>query len=321
MRRDIAEVDATYAALDSTGPEWETCYESSGTKVDYRAEGDKVSHTMRATGVIRAPLRNVAVLLNEPDLFPELFWFVTNSKLVGTSGRFRRGADITTYAPPPLADRDVSLFGYAVDALDNDDVVLCACRDRRAEDEAAFEGGSTDSSSGGGGGDVEQPTLRSRLSFRDNVQAAVHYSMFELRPVSPDVTKVRLICNSDPRLSYVPTIIINWSSRVIMRFALRVIEARARNMDGLPRHAERLKKDSVYAWMDERLMSYWKSKGFSEDEVLNAELDEAGSEDEFDAAYIPSPPSKSSLIALLTPSSPSAGSAMGGFRRMLSRGS
>lgn len=308
LRADAAEVDRVYAALGSAGSEWVTCYAGAATTVEYRPEPDRVSHTMRASGVIRAPLRNVAALLNEPDLFPAVFWFVMRSEVVGRRGRFRRGADLTLYAPPPLCNRDICMYGFAVDALDNDDCILVVSRDRCEADDV---------------GAVPPPDGRDATSRRA-VRASVHYSMFELRPVSPNVTNVRLIGNADPALAYVPMLLINWGSRVIMRFALRVLEARARDIDALP-HAERL-GDPVYGWIDSRLVAYWGVRGFSEDEVRAGEAADDDGDDAssggFDPDTAPAPPSRSSLIRLLTPSvTPTASirSGLNSLRRMVSR--
>jgi hypothetical protein len=160
---------------------WINCYAGASTRVDYRPDPDKVSHTMRAQGEIRAPLRDVAALLNEPDLFPSVFWFVTRVEVLGVQGRFKRAADLTFISPPPLSNRHVRLCGFAVDGLDEDDCVLVVSRDLRDSD-----------------GFV--PLADENPAHRRAVRARVHYSMFELKPKSPGITKVRLIANSDPNV-------------------------------------------------------------------------------------------------------------------------
>jgi hypothetical protein len=89
-----------------------------------------------------------------------------------------------------------------------------------------------------------------------------------------------------------------------MRFALRVLEARARNIAALP-HAERLSKP-VYEFIDQRLLSYWISKGYTEaDYRLGGQDWDAGS-----AEFDDSPPDSSRMGSILShlPSISSSGS-------------
>jgi hypothetical protein len=307
-------VDRIYAALRSADG-WVRCYDGASTKVDYRPEPDRVSHTMRAEGLIRAPLKNVAALLNEPDLFSSLFWFISDAEHHGMTGRFRSAARLQMYAPPPLSDRDVNVFGYAVDALDNDGCVLVVSRDLREGDgypEAMAE-------------DEKRAVASASLVRRSVVRASVHYSMVEMQPLSPHVTKIKLIANSDPKLAYVPIFLVNWSSRVMMRFALRVIESKARIIETLP-HAQRMAENPVYQWIDDRLASYWVSKGYSEADYRTGmeDLDDSASADFKDER--PEPPARSSLLALLPSLSvvskdgdASPSSSLSSLRRMISR--
>ena len=78
-----------------------------------------------------------------------------------------------------------------------------------------------------------------------------------------------------------------------MRFALRVLEARARSITTLP-HAERL-TNPVYDYIDQRLLSYWVSKGYTEAEYRNGAQDWETGSTEFDD----SPPDASRMSSML----------------------
>lgn len=305
IRADFAEVQRILTFMNSKEG-WIRCYSGANTVVDYRKEPDCVSHTLRAEGTLHAPLKDVAVLLNEPDLFPDIFWFVRGADLCGQKGRFKRAANLTMYAPPPLNNRHVILYGYAIDALDNDNCVMIVTRDRTPAD--------------GFHNDIGGSQAMEQSVPPGCVRALLHFAMFELKPVSPGVTKVRLIANSNPKLSFVPMCLINWGSRTIMRFALRVLEARARNVASLP-HAHRL-SNPVYEWIDSRLVSYWASKGYSEQEYRRGR---PLTDDDFDTQSVdfdespPPLPAESSLIRLLAPLAPDNDTPTSSLRRFFSR--
>lgn len=310
IRSDAAEVFRILQDMDSDD-RWIRCYSGPNTCVDYRPEPHCDSHTMRAQGVLHAPLKNVAVLLNEPDLFPDLFWFVRRAEVRGQKGRFKRAADLTLYAPPPLSNRDVVLYGYAVDALDSDNCVMVVTRDRCPSDgfaESDLDSNCTDLNSSeciDNNSKCKEKGNKSIIresSSWGGVQAIVYYAMFELRPLSPDVTRVRLIANSDPKLPFVPMFLVNWGSRMVMRFALRMLEAKACNIESLP-HANRL-SNPVYEWIENRLLSYWQTKDSTDQQ--HSESNTSRNEDiarrsfDFDEST-PEPPSKFAILSSFGP--------------------
>lgn len=237
---DLAEVQALRDKLNSSDG-WILSYDGPETKVWYRPEATS-SHSILIEGTIRAPLINVTALIQEADLYPSLFWYVTNAKQLPLCrpSRLRRAVHITAHALWPLYDRDVAIHGFAVDALDDLGCVLVMSRSIRDTDSVA----------------VDVPPPASRV-----VRVDMNASGFELVPISPDVTKARFLYNGDPHLAFLPMALINWAARTMCRWSLKTLESRAKDLNKVsPIYMERLSSEPVYEYIRERLTQYWASK-------------------------------------------------------------
>lgn len=272
---------------------WTLSYDGPSSKVWYRAETGTTSHSMLVEGEIEAPLLSLAALMYEADLYSELLWFVHSASVLADHSRLRRSAQFTLYAPWPLYDREVAVYGYAVDGLDTDDHgVLVLSRSLRPSD----------------GVSVPPPQARrGTLSSSLPVRADVHLAGYELTPQSPGRTRVRAVFNVDPKLPYVPTALVNWSSRTVCRWSLRALESRARNLP--PAYHKRMAERPIYKWFNSRLQEYWTEMGRLDEyegpiDGLPAHRRLSG---EFDVDAAPEAPTRSVMSALLAMQASSAG--------------
>lgn len=272
---ECAQVGALKKMLNEE-ENWTLSYDGTDTKVWYRREKDTATHTVRINGTIRAPLVNVAALLYESDLYQRLFWYVTSSKLlaVNHASAMKRAAHIHSYVPWPLHDRDVTLFAFAVDALQDDDnesggTIIVSSRSVCETDPVS---------------DVPPPAPRV-------IRADFNTSGFELRPVSPTETHARFLYNCDPKIAFVPMTLVNWAARTLCRWSLRVLEARARQLSGVsPEYEERIATAPVYDTIRARLKSFWDSKGVPSDAVDNPPVVPERTSVDFDADARPDAP-------------------------------
>lgn len=291
IQTECTDVDALKEALNDK-ENWTLSYDGADTKVWYRRESGSATHSLRIEGTIRAPLINVAALLYESDLYNRLFWYVTSSTQLKTDhpSAWKRATHIRIHAPWPLSDRDVTLFAYAVDALqykgnDSDGTILVSSRSVRETDPVS---------------DVPPPPPRT-------IRADFKTSGFELRPVTPKETHARFLFNCDPKIMFVPTSVINWVARTFCRWSLRILEARACNLSEVSHeYAERLETASVYDTVRSRLKQFWDSKGVSSGTVDESDTTLARHSAEFDADARPEFP-VSIVNAIIT-----GGSGIGG---------
>lgn len=274
--REIRDVIATLDSADG----WTLSYDSASTKVWYRREAHTSTHTMRVDGTIRAPLLNLVTLLYEADLYKDLLWFVERSEILAETGRLRRAAHFQLYAPFPLSPRDAVVYGFAVDGLDEDGCILVCSRSLRESD------------------GIPIPPITQDNDNGKVVRANIHISGYELTPMGTDVTRVRFIFNIDPQLPFLPSPLINWSSRMLCRWSLQAMEARSRDLPA-SYQARRASKD-IYRWFDHRLKTYSAANPHlfisnNNNNINNSEL--TSDDDAFDADAIPDGPSTSTMAA------------------------
>lgn len=285
VKRIVAEIGEVRHLKESLNSKngWSLSYDGAETKVWYRREPSSSSHSMLVEGNIVAPLINVAALLYELDLYSDLLWFIKHAKLLEENGRLRRSAHFLLYAPWPLYDREVALYGYAVDGLDEDDCILVASRSLQREDNVQIHSEITGS-----------------LGKR-TVNANVQFAGYELVPVTPSVTRVRCIFNADPQLSIVPMPLINWSSRMFCRWSLRAMESRAQKLP--PSYQQRKDTKVIYKWFESRLATYWQTKGKADEYAkykdTHPDTQQRNSGD-FDVNETPEGPPRAVIASLLS---------------------
>lgn len=236
---DCAQLTTLLSALDDVR-DWTLSYDGVDTKVWYRRETETSSHSVRIRGTLHAPLLNVLALVYEVDLYQSLFWFFSSSTQlpVNHSSDLRLGAHVVTSAPWPLHDRDSVFYGFAVDALD-EDRILVVCHSILDED----------------------PVKNIPSPASGVVRATCHDSGFELKPISPDVTEAHFVYNFDPHLPFVPMAVINWATRTFCRWSLRLLESRAQRLHEISSQYTSRMRAPVYERIRLRLESYWNSKG------------------------------------------------------------
>lgn len=187
------------------------------------------------------------------------------------------------YAPWPLYKRDVAVYAYAVDALDEEDGGSVIVVSRSLTDADGIEG-------------VPEPAYRT-------VRVDMHHSGFELVPVEPGVVKAKFLYNVDPKLAFVPMAFINWVARTLCRWSLRTLESRARDLSKMPKeYEERLASSPFYEHIRSRQDQFWLSRGMSPQVVIEREGDICRlrqHSNEFDPDVTPSGPPTSIIKSLV----------------------
>lgn len=239
----VAEVQDGFA--DSG--DWTVSYNGEVTKVWYRKHPRTGAHSILIEGEIRAPFLHVAALMYESDLYDRLFWYVTSAKMLKLKDEspWHRAAHIEIFAPWPLNKRDIAVYAFAVDGLDEDDCVMVVTNSINDLHPVAEKVPSSSESS-------------------RNIRVDLQTSGFVLLPETPGVTKAKFLYNIDPQLAFVPMALVNWIARMICRWSIKMLETRAQDLNALsPVYEERMRSHSFYEIVRRRLDEFWNQKGIS----------------------------------------------------------
>ncbi|KAA8491557.1 hypothetical protein FVE85_2572 [Porphyridium purpureum] len=225
---------------------WQISYEGNNTKVWYRQSANSSLNTFKVEGTLLAPVVNVAALLNEIDLFGELFWFMRQTKETERVSRTRTAFSIATSLFWPLSDRFANVLGYAVDGLDEDECMMIVCRDMDYDVDVNAKGQKF----------AKVPVPKGAVPMRAELIG------WQFVPIEPTLTTVRLVAHVDLNLSFVPSAFVNWASKAFARHTIATLDHQAKQLP--PAHQQRLvdpERRQVYDWIDGQLRSYWEKKG------------------------------------------------------------
>jgi len=199
IRRDTDEITRLVAEMKSEDG-WDAAYAGPVTSVSYRVnEGDNGLMTYKIESTLVANVINLACVINEVQLYPNLFWFVRSLDVLEQPGRCQKTMYLRVRFFWPVADRDFYCYGYAVDGLDEDDCMLIYSRDLADVPDRL-------------GPYRDRLDAKSKETVRGSMTAAFLY-----KPLTASTTKMTFIAKVDPTLPYVPVPLMNWFGKVFGR--------------------------------------------------------------------------------------------------------
>jgi len=227
---------------DCTSKEsWEMCYDGQSTKVHYRKEPDSPVHSVRVRGILNVDFVKLASLIYETDLYKLFWWFVRDMKEIKKLGRCEKALHGIYQIFFPIRDREIPILGYGCDGLDEDDSFVLFFRSLR-EDDRDIDGKVI--------GVPKQPSGTIRIEMK--------VAGMRFIPVSRNAVDMTIIANLDPKISFVPRPLLNWATRSVFRFGLRILESKANELHNMP-HMERMQTDPFYEWFNSRVEDYFRS--------------------------------------------------------------
>uniref|UniRef100_A0A7S1XEW2 START domain-containing protein n=1 Tax=Compsopogon caeruleus TaxID=31354 RepID=A0A7S1XEW2_9RHOD len=228
---------------------WSPCYQGPSTKVSFRKEPNSAILTFKIEGLVVAKVGHVACIINEIDLFPDIFWFIREGKTLKKIGRMKRVLHVRSKILWPILDRDFLSHAAAIDGLDQDDCIAILTIEDLADQPASALARY---------GITEEDLMNCSNSVRAEMEVN-----FVFTPVEPTITKVICVARADPKLPFVPVQLINWIGRAFGRLMLKAIEAKANNLSVT--HRKRYEGDPLYRWIEERIGQYWAARGRKEE--------------------------------------------------------
>ncbi|ELR21892.1 uncharacterized protein ACA1_007800 [Acanthamoeba castellanii str. Neff] len=147
-------------------------HEGGNVQVFYRGEKSTPVHSIKMQGVVDSPALNLMAIMNEHALYDSWIPLLKIS-------RYRKVMYLSAHLPWPISSRDVLLYGYGVDNLEEDRAVIMI---RSA-----------------GEGDIEPHLIPPVKSH----------------PISENQTRLVMMTNVDPKLAYMPYTLLNWATKEI----------------------------------------------------------------------------------------------------------
>jgi len=174
--------------------------------------------------------------MNEIDLYPTWIPIVTRAYNLTQVSRFRKFVYVRADKVPfPFESRDVCIFGYGVDSLDEDTITIIArdCEQQHDHNHVLESPGCT----------------RIDLTMGGAL----------LKPLSPTETFVTIVANVDPKVAIIPYALLNWGTKTLVHYVFLALRDLTKNLEG-SEFEERLKTSPTYVEIRPILDNYFLSK-------------------------------------------------------------
>ena len=189
----------------------------------YRAEPHLNSHSLKVVGEVDDDPVSVCTIIAELDLYKEWFPMCWSSVDCGRIHRLHRFSRFTISMTWPMANREVYLGGYAVDALGTNDAIVIVAR--------SFERRRVNSD----GSVIDTDKVQIIPPEGRSVDAITHRGGFLLEKLPPATeggvtrTKISFVFNVDIQMKRVPQAVINWASGKMIWVLLRQLSIAVKN--------------------------------------------------------------------------------------------
>jgi len=217
--------DAAKALAESEQGKWTatSAIDDKGYGTYYRAEPHLGSHSLKVVGEVDEDPVSVCTIIAELDLYKEWFPMCWSSVDCGRIHRLHRFSRFTISMMWPVANREVYLGGYAVDALNSNDAIVIVAR--------SFERRRVNSD----GSVIDTSKVKIVQTEGRHVDAITHRGGFLLEKLPPATaggvsrTKISFVFNVDIQMQRVPQALINWASGKVVWVLLRQLNNAAKN--------------------------------------------------------------------------------------------
>lgn len=164
--------------------------------------------------------------------------------------RFKKLAYFQCGLPFPFSNRDMAIYGYGVDLIE-DNKVMAVVRSYESNvgqtsvDELAQLHHYEKLIKGG----YQTPHETSKF-----VRADIKEGGFLLTCVDENTTNVSFLFTIDPKMSYIPSTLINWAMKFVASYALKSLKSTAQGVHEDESYTNRMEvKADVYAYLKKRL--------------------------------------------------------------------
>jgi hypothetical protein len=193
--------------------------------------------SLRFEAILDIPLINVLTLLYEIDLYNEWIPFLTKSDMLSNVHRASKVVYIKASLPPPLADRDAFLYGFGVDHSNEDGSVMILAKSLDTDPELMKR-------------HKVDPSKTSK-----NVKMDLNFACFKIKPLGPNRCEMLGVANVDPKISFLPSRLLNWLVRKTTTLLVERMLKKAQTLAGTPweKAMENPEKKEFYDWLNAKV--------------------------------------------------------------------
>eukprot|EP01118_Nematostelium_gracile_P016977 TRINITY_DN712_c0_g1_i2.p1 TRINITY_DN712_c0_g1~~TRINITY_DN712_c0_g1_i2.p1 ORF type:complete len:215 (+),score=43.38 TRINITY_DN712_c0_g1_i2:250-894(+) len=192
-------------------------------------------------GIIENSLFNIMSVVYETDLYPTWWPFVNEVTQLEKISRYRKLLYLKASLPWPLPSRDACLYGYGVDLLE-DDMVIIMVRSAHNDEFSNIP-------------DIPRSFARVECKFGGML----------VKPISPTSSKVIMLSNSDPKVPVIPYWLFNLVTKKLAHHMFETLRHKSSKIEGTI-YEERIRSQpEVYSDAIERLKKYENEKLIKEE--------------------------------------------------------
>jgi len=185
VKREHREVLHLLNEFDSNDG-WTFVKNSHGVTTHYKIGENSPLYNIRIIGEIHAPFLKLLCCLSETDLFHKWIPMISGAQEIKSLSRWRKLFQLKCWLPYPFSGRDMVLYGYGVDILEQN-TVICVSH-------------SID----------KYPGVQLPEPGRGIVRADIKACCFMLKPIAPDRTQLCMLSNLDVKLPLAPFWLVNF---------------------------------------------------------------------------------------------------------------
>jgi hypothetical protein len=227
---------------------WTLVKEVDDIKTFYRHEPSTPVHSIKMQGIIDCPALNIMAVMNEHSLYHKWIPLINEVCLIKQLSNYRKVIYLNANLPWPLAPRDAVMYGYGVDYLEEETIVVMirSC----VEDDLPPQDAHL----------IPPPENFTRVDTK--------FAGVLLRPLSETSTYVTMMSNTDPKFTYIPYALLNWATKQLSFTMWSTLVERAKTIGMEGNEYEKLMQDKpeLYANIQQKLDVYFSEKRKSEQE-------------------------------------------------------
>ena len=237
LRRDYEEVQSVLARFQVDAA-WHTEVRGSVAIHTLTRPGVPTA-TIKSEGELDVPAFQLLSLLYETDLYPTWVPFCKRAHTLAELSLVRKLV-YEYFSLPLIADRELMLYGYGVNALSDQGLLVVVAQSVSGEE---FRG-------------VEIPVPQT-----GRVRAQVNFFGGVIRPLTRTRTHFQLISNFDPVLRRLPYGVLNWFSRKFAKKIFKMVAKQAAHFPNSEHERRAAANPPFYAYVRNSLEDFFVQKG------------------------------------------------------------